>query len=155
MPLSLWVLYGAFILWPLWYGEAFIRFGLIGLMYASCACSRHFRFWERIGSILGLTILMVCGQFLRNRGLRCLSQRLIIGFSQVRSNQLAEKLAKRWNDGGDIYVVAHSMGGLDARRVIARFQIGTCIKNSSPLQPPHYGSPVADAVLGKIPHYWP
>ena len=58
-----------------------------------------------------------------------------LGSLQVRSNQLAEKLAKRWNDGGDIYVVAHSMGGLDARRVIARFQIGTCIKNSSPLQP--------------------
>lgn len=72
-----------------------------------------------------------------------------LGSLEVRSNQLAEKLAKRWNDGGDIYVVAHSMGGLDARRVIARFQIGTCIKKLITIATPHYGSPVADAVLGK------
>lgn len=72
-----------------------------------------------------------------------------LGSLEVRSKQLAEKLAKRWNDGGDIYVVAHSMGGLDARRVIARYDIGTCIKKLITIATPHYGSPVADAVLGK------
>lgn len=72
-----------------------------------------------------------------------------LGSLEVRSNQLAEKLAQRWNDGGDIYVVAHSMGGLDARRVIARFKIGACIKKLITIATPHYGSPVADAVLGK------
>lgn len=72
-----------------------------------------------------------------------------LGSLAERSEQLATKLALHWPDESDIYIVAHSMGGLDARRVIARYQVGKRIKKLVTLATPHFGSPVADAVLGK------
>ena len=72
-----------------------------------------------------------------------------LGSLDERSEQLASKIAQHWPDNTDIYVLAHSMGGLDARRVIARYEVGKRIKKLVTIATPHFGSPVADAVLGK------
>lgn len=71
-----------------------------------------------------------------------------LGSLDVRSRQLADQINFRWPGASDIVVIAHSMGGLDARRVIAQYPVGTRIKRLITIATPHYGSPVADAVLG-------
>ncbi len=71
-----------------------------------------------------------------------------IGTIQLRADALAEFILKNTSPDDEVYVVAHSMGGLDTRmalqqnlalrqRVIALAAIGT----------PHEGSPVADAIV--------
>ncbi len=72
-----------------------------------------------------------------------------LGSLDQRSSQLASKIMDHWNDTSDIYIVAHSMGGLDARRVIARYSVGKRIKKLVSIATPHFGSPVADAIVGK------
>ncbi len=69
-----------------------------------------------------------------------------IGSVQMRADRLAELILKNTFPDDEIYIIAHSMGGLDARlalhqnptlsaRVVVLTTIGT----------PHDGSPVADA----------
>lgn len=71
-----------------------------------------------------------------------------IGTIQLRADALAEFILKSTSPDDEVYVVAHSMGGLDTRlalqqnsalreRVVALAAIGT----------PHEGSPVADAIV--------
>jgi triacylglycerol lipase len=67
---------------------------------------------------------------------------------ELRSEQLARQIDAHWPDG-ELAVIAHSMGGLDARRVIHRHpSVGNRIKFLATVGTPHFGSPVADAVLG-------
>jgi triacylglycerol lipase len=82
----------------------------------------------------------------------------------VRSEQLARQIEARWPGDDDLAVIGHSMGGLDARRVIhrqrsriaGRRSVGERIKLLVTVGTPHFGSPVADAVLGNcsplLPH---
>ena len=85
-----------------------------------------------------------------------------LGSLERRSEQLARAIAERWPGTFDIAVIAHSMGGLDARRVINQHRaIGSRIKHLITIATPHLGSPVADAVLDKthslraaIPFWW-
>ena len=73
-----------------------------------------------------------------------------LGSLDRRSAQLAGAIAEHWPDDSDISVIAHSMGGLDTRRIIARHGgVGRRIKNLIAIATPHLGSPVADAVLDK------
>lgn len=72
-----------------------------------------------------------------------------LGSLEVRSNQLAEKISAHWPDDSEICVIAHSMGGLDARRVIHLYPVGRRITQLIAIATPHFGSRVADAVLGK------
>lgn len=71
----------------------------------------------------------------------------------ARSSALAEFINSNTNPEDEIYIIAHSMGGLDSvaalptlndnnRRVIALATVGT----------PFKGSPVADAIYDKINH---
>ena len=71
-----------------------------------------------------------------------------IGTVQVRADKLAELILENTSLNDEVYIVAHSMGGLDARfllkqnsavrdRVVALVTIGT----------PHEGSRVADAII--------
>ena len=79
-----------------------------------------------------------------------------LGSLAVRSEQLARQIEARWPGDEDIAVIAHSMGGLDARRVIHRHQpVGQRIKLLVTVGTPHFGSPVADAVLGRCPNLLP
>jgi triacylglycerol lipase len=68
----------------------------------------------------------------------------------------APLLAQQINDrfpNGDIHVIAHSMGGLDTRYLLAKKLLGLDqrIKCLSTISTPHRGSPVADLLLGLIP----
>ncbi len=85
-----------------------------------------------------------------------------LGSLERRSEQLANALAAQWPGEFEMAVIAHSMGGLDARRVINKHRfIGSRSKQLITIATPHLGSPVADAVLDKthslraaIPFWW-
>jgi triacylglycerol lipase len=76
-----------------------------------------------------------------------------LGSLDARSSELANTINSKWPGDDDIYIVAHSMGGLDARRVVARDDsIGRRVRKVLTVATPHLGSPVADALLdGKHP----
>lgn len=74
----------------------------------------------------------------------------------ARISQRAPLLAQQIKDrfpNGDIRVIAHSMGGLDTRYLLAKNLLGLAerIKSLSTISTPHRGSPVADLLLGLIP----
>jgi triacylglycerol lipase len=71
----------------------------------------------------------------------------LLGPLKVRSAQLAKQILD-WGGDDPIYLLAHSMGGLDCRRVIAQYpEIERRVRRLVTIATPHYGSPVADAVL--------
>src|SRR4051794_37363789 len=71
-----------------------------------------------------------------------------LGSLDVRSEQLARQIEAHWPDESELAVIAHSMGGLDARRVNHRDpSVGKRITALVTIATPHFGSPVADAVL--------
>ena len=69
-----------------------------------------------------------------------------------RAPRLAQQILERFPKG-DIHVIAHSMGGLDTRYLLAKKLLGLDqrIKSLSTISTPHRGSPVADLLLGLIP----
>lgn len=76
-----------------------------------------------------------------------------LGSLAVRSEQLARQIEAHWPGDEPLAVIGHSMGGLDARRVIHRNRtVGKRIKSLITIGTPHFGSPVADAVLGRCPN---
>lgn len=72
-----------------------------------------------------------------------------LGSLDARSAALAQQVAAAWpDDGQKLYLVGHSMGGLDCRRMLARHpDIARRVARLITIATPHYGSPVADAVL--------
>lgn len=60
----------------------------------------------------------------------------------VRAERLAEKI--RALDVPRVNVIAHSMGGLDARWAIARLGLGERIASLVTIATPHHGTPLAD-----------
>lgn len=71
----------------------------------------------------------------------------LLGSLEVRSAQLAAQI-NAWGGDEAIFMLAHSMGGLDCRRVIARYpEIRARVQRLVTISTPHYGSPVADALL--------
>jgi triacylglycerol lipase len=70
----------------------------------------------------------------------------------VRANQLAEQIAAAF-PSGRIDIIAHSMGGLDARYLLSRNLCGlaTRVATLSTISTPHRGSPVADLLAGPTP----
>jgi triacylglycerol lipase len=73
---------------------------------------------------------------------------------EKRANLLADQIHKKFPDG-EIHIIAHSMGGLDSRSLIARNLNGLSapgrIASLTTLSTPHRGSPVADLLLGTAP----
>jgi triacylglycerol lipase len=73
---------------------------------------------------------------------------------EARANELADEIAKRFPEG-EIHIIAHSMGGLDSRSLIGRNRNGLSapgrIKSLTTLATPHFGSPVADLLVGPEP----
>lgn len=72
-----------------------------------------------------------------------------LGSLQDRADQLAQELCSDECIGRrDLIVVAHSMGGLDIRRVVNKYEdIASRVHSIITIATPHLGSPVADAVL--------
>ncbi len=64
---------------------------------------------------------------------------------RVRAGQLARQIeelgAKRVN------IIAHSMGGLDARLAIARMGLGPQVASLTTIGTPHHGTPLADVAI--------
>ncbi|MEW5852122.1 MAG: alpha/beta fold hydrolase [Myxococcota bacterium] len=65
----------------------------------------------------------------------------------VRAEQLAAQVDvfRRQTGAARVHVVAHSMGGLDARHAITRLGLGPVVASLTTMGTPHRGSPVADA----------
>jgi triacylglycerol lipase len=82
------------------------------------------------------------------------------GSVQERGDQLAEKILRQTAPGDKVHILAHSMGGLDARHAITkRSDVVERVATLVTIGTPHRGSPVADAVargtgklLDSIPH---
>jgi pimeloyl-ACP methyl ester carboxylesterase len=75
----------------------------------------------------------------------------VLGSVESRAQELADAIARRFPNG-QIHVIAHSMGGLDARCLLAKNLNGLANKGRivslSTISTPHHGTPVADVLLG-------
>ena len=70
---------------------------------------------------------------------------------EMRANELKEYLDAREfrNQYGDrVHIVAHSMGGLDARYMISLLGMADRVLSLTTIGTPHHGSPVADKLVG-------
>lgn len=76
------------------------------------------------------------------------------GTSKVRAQVLADAIQQKY-PAGEIHIIAHSMGGLDSRTLIAGNLNGLSapgrIKSLTTVSTPHRGSPVADLLAGPKP----
>lgn len=72
-----------------------------------------------------------------------------LGSIVVRSRELQKQILAKWPTGTDpIFLLAHSMGGLDCRHMLSTNNaIASRVPRLITVATPHYGSPVADAVL--------
>ncbi len=74
--------------------------------------------------------------------------------SERRASVLADLIQQKFPDGA-VHIIAHSMGGLDSRTLIARNLHGLSapgrIASLTTLSTPHRGSPVADLLVGPKP----
>ena len=75
----------------------------------------------------------------------------LLGSVQLRAQELADHIAKKFPNG-QIHIIAHSMGGLDSRCLLAKNLNGLAergrVLSLSTISTPHHGSPVADLLLG-------
>lgn len=73
-----------------------------------------------------------------------------IGSIQQRGDQLAEKILKQTKPEDRIHILAHSMGGLDARHALTnRDDVFKRVATLVTIGTPHLGSPVADALVSR------
>jgi triacylglycerol lipase len=81
--------------------------------------------------------------FLRERGIRALFPEVeATSGVATRARQLREQIL-RWTDE-PVNLVAHSMGGLDARYLITHLGMADRVRSVTTVGTPHHGSPVAD-----------
>src|SRR5690348_17253469 len=77
-----------------------------------------------------------------------------VGTSEDRARILGDAINERF-PSGPVHIIAHSMGGLDSRTLIARNYHGLSqpgrIASLTTLSTPHRGSPVADLLAGPKP----
>jgi triacylglycerol lipase len=55
--------------------------------------------------------------------------------------------------GQQVHLLAHSMGGLDARFMISRLNMADRIRSLTTIGTPHRGSPIADLVVASVPGF--
>jgi triacylglycerol lipase len=81
--------------------------------------------------------------FLRERGVRALFPRVEpTGGAAARAEQLRDQI-QRWTDE-PVNLIAHSMGGLDARYLIARLGMADRVRSLTTVATPHQGTALAD-----------
>lgn len=75
-----------------------------------------------------------------------------LGSVQLRAQELAKAIAAKF-PSGKVHIIAHSMGGLDARCLLAQnlqgLAAGGRVVSLSTISTPHHGSPVADLLLAE------
>jgi triacylglycerol lipase len=85
-------------------------------------------------------------QFLQERGYRALYPLVTpTGGIVERAQQLRDQIL-RWTDG-PFNLIAHSMGGLDARYLVTHLGMADRVKSLTTIATPHRGSPLADWFL--------
>jgi triacylglycerol lipase len=81
--------------------------------------------------------------FLRERGIQALYPNVIpTGGVAERAEQVRDEI-RRWTDD-PVNLIAHSMGGLDARFLIARLGMADRVRSLTTISSPHHGTYVAD-----------
>ena len=84
----------------------------------------------------------------------CFPEVPVAGTVQQRAQTLADQIAARFPQG-EVDIVAHSMGGLDARYLLSHNLLGLAdpgrVVSLSTIATPHHGSPVADLLVGPQP----
>jgi triacylglycerol lipase len=86
------------------------------------------------------------GDFLEKRGFQALFPMVPpTGSVNERATQLRDQIV-RWTDG-PVNIIAHSMGGLDARYMIGHLDMADRVKSLTTISTPHRGSWVADWFL--------
>jgi len=75
----------------------------------------------------------------------------VLGSIADRAGELAAAITAKQFPAGDIHIVAHSMGGLDSRYLIANNlnNLTSRIRSLSTISTPHWGSPIADLLAGQ------
>ncbi|ATX82429.1 triacylglycerol lipase [Mariprofundus ferrinatatus] len=85
---------------------------------------------------------------LESMGMRVIAPRLPwAGSVEARGNSLARQLQQ---EAGALHLVAHSMGGIDARFWISRLGGGEKVASLTTLASPHHGSSAADHICRHI-----
>jgi triacylglycerol lipase len=70
-----------------------------------------------------------------------------IGSVQARGEQLAAAVTRQLDDQPPVHIIAHSMGGLDARYALSHVSgFASRVATLVTIGTPHRGSPVADAI---------
>jgi triacylglycerol lipase len=83
------------------------------------------------------------GEFLRKHGVRALFPQVApVGGVAGRAAQLGRQI-RAWTDE-PVNLIAHSMGGLDARYLISRLGMAGRVRSLTTIGTPHHGSFVAD-----------
>jgi triacylglycerol lipase len=83
------------------------------------------------------------GEFLQDRGVRVLFPQVApVGGVASRASQLGAQV-RAWTDE-PVNLIAHSMGGLDARYMIAHLGMAERVRSLTTVGTPHHGSYVAD-----------
>ena len=86
-----------------------------------------------------------------------------LGSVALRAQELADRIFQKFKTG-EIHIIAHSMGGLDSRCLLAKNLNGLAgagrVVSLSTISTPHRGSPMADLLLGHakglefaLPHF--
>jgi triacylglycerol lipase len=93
---------------------------------------------------------------LRRRGLTVITPQVNpIGSVAQRGDQLAAVLVRQVPSGERVHILAHSLGGLDARHAITHVPgVGERVATLVTIGTPHRGSPVADAVSVRTDPLW-
>jgi triacylglycerol lipase len=76
-----------------------------------------------------------------------------IGSIASRGQELGRQILREFAGGEQVHILAHSMGGLDARWALRNVPgLSTRVRTLVTIGTPHHGSPVADAIqAGTIP----
>lgn len=72
------------------------------------------------------------------------------GSIAARAGQLAAAISAKF-PAGDVHIIAHSMGGLDSRYLLAKNlnNLAGRVASLSTISTPHWGSPIADVLTGQ------
>ena len=72
-----------------------------------------------------------------------------IGSVKQRGEQLATAILRMPSSPEKVHVIAHSMGGLDARCALTKAEVAARVGTLVTIGTPHRGSPVADAIANR------
>jgi triacylglycerol lipase len=93
-------------------------------------------------------------EFLRERGFRALYPQVApTSGVAARAEQLRDQIT-RWTDE-PINIVAHSMGGLDARYVITHLGLADQVRSLTTISTPHHGTCLVDWFVANFRHRVP